>query len=99
MDNCTGLLRDPYNHIFSHMKTTIDLPDRLLRAAKTMAARRGTTLKALMTHALERELHDAARPAQAGFEVDDEGMPCLPRRGVSVTSGVVNRLLDEEDAE
>ena len=77
------------------MKTTIELPDALLRAAKAMAVRRGTTLKAIVTHALEREVHDGASTS-ALFEVDDDGLPHLPNRGARITAETVGRLLDEE---
>ena len=87
---------DPYTHIFCHMKTTVEIPDKLMRAAKAMAARRGTTLKAILTHALERELSEPGKPSQSVFEVDGEGLAYLPRRGVRVTSELVNRLLGEE---
>ena len=40
----------------THMKTTLELPDDLLIAAKSAAARRRTTLKALVEHALRREI-------------------------------------------
>lgn len=76
------------------MKTTIELPDSLLRAAKATAARRGTTLKAIITHALEREVHDGG-PPPVDFEVDEDGLPHLPSRGARVTSELVARL-DEE---
>lgn len=76
------------------MKTTVELPDGLLRAAKAMAASRGTTLKAIITHALEREVHDGD-PPQGVFEVDEDGLPHLPSRGARVTSELVVRL-DEE---
>ena len=50
------------------MKTTIDLPDELMTEAKAVAARRRTTLKAMMEHALRREVmvktdHDRSRCA------------------------------------
>ncbi len=77
------------------MKTTIELPDDLLRAAKAVAARRGTTLKAILTHALEREVHDGNSPS-GRFDVDNDGLPHLPSRGVRVTGDLVSRLLDEE---
>lgn len=80
------------------MKTTIELPGSLLREAKAVAIRRRTTLKALMTHALEREIHFAEVTPQAVFCVDEDGLPHLPSRGTKVTSDLVNRLLDEEDA-
>ena len=76
------------------MKTTIELPDGLLRAAKAMAARRGTTLKAIITHALEREVHHVVA-ANDIFELDEDGLPHLPARGARVTSDLVARL-DEE---
>ena len=80
------------------MKTTIDIPDTLLKATKTMAARRGTTLKAIITHALEREVYHGDPPPEAVFDVNEDGMPHLPSRGVRVTSELVDRLLDEEGA-
>jgi hypothetical protein len=38
------------------MKTTLDLPEDLLIEAKTVAAQRRTTLKAIVENALRREL-------------------------------------------
>ncbi len=38
------------------MKTTLEMPDALFRRAKTVAAKRGQSLKQLVTTALEREL-------------------------------------------
>ena len=38
------------------MKTTLDLPDNLPIAAKALAAQRKTTLKAMVEHALRREI-------------------------------------------
>ena len=78
------------------MKTTIELPDALLRTAKAMAVRHGTTLKAIITHALEREVYEGNPPPTAVFEVDGDGLPHLPARGARVTSKLVDRLLDEE---
>ncbi|OPZ25967.1 MAG: hypothetical protein BWZ02_02226 [Lentisphaerae bacterium ADurb.BinA184] len=82
------------------MKTTIELPDRLFRLAKRTALRRRTTLKALMTHALQREvgLNSGDEAAAATFVVDRDGLPHLPARGVRVTNDLVGRLLEEEEA-
>ncbi len=44
----------------THMKTTIDLDDRLLERAKRFAANRGTTLRAVVEEALRARL--APRP-------------------------------------
>lgn len=38
------------------MKTTLDIPDPLFREAKMVAARDGTTLRAVVTEALQAEL-------------------------------------------
>jgi hypothetical protein len=38
------------------MKTTVDIADTLLRRAKRLAARRGTTLKAIIESGLRKEL-------------------------------------------
>ena len=38
------------------MKTTLDLPDDLLIAAKQVAIQRKTTLEELVTHSLRREI-------------------------------------------
>ena len=78
------------------MKTTIELPEDLLRAAKAIAVRRGTTLKAIITHALEREVHHGDPSRGDVFEVDEDGLPHLPARGAHVTSELIDGLLDEE---
>lgn len=40
----------------THMKTTVDIADQLLRRAKRVASRRGTTVKSLIEDALRKEL-------------------------------------------
>lgn len=49
------------------MRTTLDLPDNLLRQAKIAAVRRGSTLRDLVASGLRRELAEPdrrqARPA------------------------------------
>lgn len=37
------------------MRTTIDLPDELVRRAKSLAARKGLSLKTVFTRALQKE--------------------------------------------
>jgi len=46
------------------MKTTVELPDELLREAKAAAARQGTSLKEVLTAALRSHLARPARPAR-----------------------------------
>lgn len=49
----------------ARMKTTIEISDALLRAAKRRAAERDTTLRAIVETALRRYLEAAAEPAEA----------------------------------
>ena len=48
------------------MKTTIELPDALFRQAKTFAATRGTTIRQLLSEALESHRRRVARSNPAG---------------------------------
>lgn len=41
------------------MRTTIDMPDALYRKTKAIAALRGSSVKDLIVHAVERELESA----------------------------------------
>ncbi len=86
------------------MKTTLELDDALLKEAKALAARRGTTLKAVMEHALRRELApapEAANPEPEKFEVGPLGFLVLKRKpGESITMeqlDAIRRELDQEE--
>lgn len=78
------------------MKTTVEIPNELFRAAKATAIRRGTTLKALITRSLEREVLGIETDGKP-FVVDEDGLPHLPPRGASVTNDLVQSLLDDEE--
>jgi hypothetical protein len=78
------------------MKTTVEIPDQLFHDAKAAAAKRRTTLKALLTHALEREVYPADSTATADFEVGEDGLPYLPASDISSDTETVYRLLDED---
>lgn len=87
------------------MKTTLDLPDDLLIEAKTLAARRKTTLKAIVESALRREIRPASdleNPDPARFEVGPFGILRIrkPLGGPPITPALVRAIqndLDEED--
>jgi hypothetical protein len=53
------------------MRTTLELPDDLLRRAKIAAIERGTTLRELIGKALAQELgvKDSAKPKRATFPI------------------------------
>ena len=80
------------------MKTTIELPDALFMAAKSVAAKRRTTLKAMMEHALRREIGDTPNVTKsAAYELNEYAFPVLKKQaGPQVTNEDVYALLDEE---
>jgi hypothetical protein len=96
----------PYSHIVTHiMKTTLDLSDDLLIQAKTVAAHRRTTLRALVEHALRRELRPATEeqnPDPGKYELGPFGILSLKKRRRPVSlkqmQQLIDRQHDEEDA-
>jgi hypothetical protein len=85
------------------MKTTLDLPDDLLIEAKTLAARRKTTLKAIVESALRREIRPAAElenPDPEKFEMGPLGFFVLKRKpGETITLEQIQAIQDELDEE
>ena len=86
------------------MKTTLDLPDDLLIEAKQVAARRRTTLKAMVESALRREIRPATEienPDLEKFEMGPLGFLVLKRRpGETVTIEQIKAVqagIDEGD--
>ena len=49
----------------NHMKTTFDLPDPLLDEARRVAARRKTTVKALVEAGLRKVIAESTQPTKA----------------------------------
>jgi hypothetical protein len=82
------------------MKTTIELPDDLLTQAKAVAVKRRTTLKAMMEHALRREIHDATPGTEAAraFTFNEYGFPVLKKTGNTVvTSEMIYKIMEETE--
>ena len=79
------------------MRTTIDLPDDLARAAKIRAAERGETLKEMLTRAIAREV-------AAGVHADTRVRVELPlvaagtKPTVDVTSDDIAAALADDDS-
>ena len=88
------------------MKTTLDLPDDLLIEAKSVAARRHTTLKAMVEHALRREIQPTLpdepdiTSESSLFERGPHGILRLKRnRGEVVTLETIRKIQEEIDQE
>jgi hypothetical protein len=86
------------------MKTTLDLDDALLIEARIVAAKRRTTLKAIVESALRREIRPAAEmenPDPDKFEIGPLGFLVIKRRpgGAPVTSEMIRAIQDEIDDE
>jgi predicted transcriptional regulator len=85
------------------MKTTLDLPDDLLIKAKTLAAQRKTTLKAIVESALRSALRPPAEmenPDPEKYEVGPFGILRLKRRpGEKITMQQIKAIQDELDEE
>ena len=55
------------------MKTTIDIADDLARQAKTLARKRGTTLRAIIEQGIRNTLAEEARTSS--FELPERSVP------------------------
>jgi hypothetical protein len=81
------------------MRTTIEMPDALMRAAKARAAHRGESLKELMHRALAHELGLPFRPKRKTGRV---ALPLIARDAalaVLVTNDDIASALESEDIE
>lgn len=86
--------------MLTHIKTTLDLPDALMMEVKAVAARRRTTMRSIMEHALRRELGELApskKERDVLTEMNGYGFPILKRTGRGrITSEMVYALQDQE---
>ena len=76
---------------FLCMRTTIDMPDDLLKRAKGVMVERGMTFRALVIDALEQSLQD--RPES--FVLRDAVAGYAPVEGSAISSGQINRAIDD----
>lgn len=85
------------------MKTTLELDSALLSEAKGVAAKRRTTLKAMVEHALRRELAptpESTNPDPEKFEVGPLGFLVLRRKpGEVITLKQIKAVQEEIDEE
>jgi hypothetical protein len=81
------------------MRTTIDMPPALMRAAKARAAERGESLKELVNRAVA---HEVGVPATAKGKMGRVALPLIARDApptVLVTNEDIEAALDADDVE
>jgi len=77
------------------MRTTLDIEDDVLQAARELAQRDGTTTGRVLSQLARRGLA-SPKPASRRRPVSRGGVPVLPSRGEVVTLDRVRRLIDQE---
>jgi hypothetical protein len=78
------------------MRTTLDIDNDILQAAKEIAATRKQTAGQVLSDLARESL---TRPAIKRHIVIKDGFPVLESRGGIVTAELVGRLLEEADLE
>lgn len=81
------------------MRTTLDIDDDVLSAAKELAAKERKTAGKILSEFFRRALHAPAvgAPEGAGTKyLMKNGIPVLPSRGEVVTVEKVRRMMEEE---
>jgi hypothetical protein len=74
------------------MRTTLDIDDDVLAAAKELAATRNTTAGQVISDLARTALTEGARDAP----VIRNGFELLPARGAVVTPEFIDKLLEED---
>ncbi len=85
------------------MKTTIELPDKLIQRAKIMAAQRHSTFKELVIAGLESVLRSNSTTSTVPlsveearyFDLDSEGFPVLKKGAAQVNNELINQMREE----
>ena len=79
------------------MRTTVELPPDLMRAAKARSAESGESLKSLLTRAVEAELQAAAMKSPRALRVRLPLFGSAKRPRVRLTNADLERALAEAD--
>lgn len=74
------------------MRTTIDMPDGLMRRVKILASRRNTTFRALVVDALERTLDEPI----GKFKLEDASVGKRTKNQSLVSSETINEAIREQ---
>jgi len=78
------------------MRTTLDIAEDVLLAAKELARRENKTAGQVISELARRGLQSGAATPDPNEDDEFFGFRPLPQRGVIVTNEMVNRLLDDD---
>lgn len=79
------------------MRTTLDIEDDVLQAARELARQEGSTTGRVLSDLARRGLNSAARPTRGSRHTPARGgVPVLPSRGEVITVEKTRLLADEE---
>ena len=79
------------------MRTTLDIDDDVLQAAKERAKAEGKTAGQVASELMRKALTSRPSSEEAGWLTIKRGIPILPTRGGIVTKELVDRLIEEAD--
>ena len=78
------------------MRTTLDIEDDVLQAAKEIAQQQGRSARIVLSELARRGLASSSAASKAKRAATRGGVPVMPSRGEIVTLERVRQLRDEE---
>lgn len=78
------------------MRTTLDIDDDILQAAKELARAEKKTAGQVLSELARKGLTRRSRPGEVRIV---DGIPVIPARCAVVTKELVDRLIEDEDLE
>jgi hypothetical protein len=79
------------------MRTTLDIDEDILQAAKELARVENKTAGQVLSELARKGLTQPRRANRASKVRIVDGIPLIPARGAVVTKELIDRLIEEED--
>lgn len=84
---------DEVGNIIRYMRTTLDIDDDVLQAARELADREGSTVGMVISRLARRGLTESLSETK---QIYRNGVPIFPSRGEIVTMEHIQKIMDEE---
>jgi hypothetical protein len=81
------------------MRTTLDIDDDILQAAKELARAEKKTAGQVLSELARKGLTQPRMESRINEVRIVDGIPVIPARGAVVTKELIDRLIEEEDLE